>query len=146
MFELRARVMGVFSGWKYHVHMHRIKRSTVLKSQQLDLDMLGYMQPALTGKWRLFSMLGQWRLWKEVLWISIFSWKSSTKFPQQTTWESHVWGEKWERCFLQLAGRDDLVWRKRCQASIISSEHLSYISSHLDWLAVAHTDTQMQTL
>lgn len=104
--------------WKHHFHMERIKRSTVLQSQQLDLDMLGYTQPALAGKWSPFPLFRQWRLWKMFCESAFYpgrqSWTSSLELPRQTARESRLWSEKWEKSVFS-------IWRERCSTITLTN-------------------------
>ena len=91
--------------WKQHFHMGRIKRSTVLQSQQLYLNMLGYTQPTLAGKRNPCPLLRQWRHWKTLCESAFYpcrpSWKSSLKLPLG----SHVF--RWEKSVFT-------IWHERC--------------------------------
>lgn len=91
--------------WKQHFHMGRIKRSTVLQSQQLHLNMLGYTQPTLAGKRSPCPLHRQWRLWKTLCESAFYpcrsSWERSLKLPLG----SHVF--RWEKSVFT-------VWHERC--------------------------------
>lgn len=130
--------------WKHHFHMERIKRSTVLRSQQLDFRHVGLHTTRTGWKMESPSSVSTMKTLKDVLWISILS--PPTKLKEQSeitpanrpgvTSSERKMGEK---CFLHLA-------RKRRSTFTLASTHLRHISSHLDCLATAHAGTQTQTI
>lgn len=100
---------------KYHVHMDGIKRSTVLKSQQLDVDMSGYTQPAPAGKWKSPSYAGTMETLRRSSVNQHFFHPGADKAEKEARnslgkpRRSHVSEGKREKCFLHLAGEDDSV-------------------------------------